>query len=297
MSAHRFQHLAPAVRDVAAFSAQERSLHLHRDRWISYDVAEQALVQMMRLLELPRSTRPACAMLVGPTNNGKSSLLHRLVNSQARASCATGITAPIVFVEMPSSPTLERFYRGLISTLDAPSPSTWIRTGALETLCLDLLRSVSVKLLVVDEFHNIIAGRRPTQLEFLNLLRFLTNRLQISIVVGGTEQAAHAIRSDAQLENRFKPIVLHRWEISEESIRLVRGLVSTYPLQRPSALGEPMVKYILRRAEGTLGEVVDLLRTTAEVAIRTGEECINRKTLELSPYLGPTARRAKLAGV
>ena len=297
MSAHHFQHLAPAVRAVATCSAQERSLHLHRDRWISYDVAEQALVQMMRLLELPRSSRPSCAMVVGPTNNGKSSLLHRLVNSTPRALGRAGTIAPIVFVEMPSSPTLERFYRGLISTLDAPSPSTWIRTGALETLCLDLLRSVNVRLLVVDEFHNILAGRRATQLEFLNLLRFLTNRLQISIVVGGTEQAAHAIRSDAQLENRFKPIVLHRWDISDESIRLIRGLVSTYPLQRPSTLGEPVVKYILRRAEGTLGEVVDLLRTTAEVAIRTGEECINRKTLELSPYLGPTARRAKLAQV
>lgn len=297
MLAERFQHLAPAVREVATCSAHERSLHLHRDRWISYDVAEQALAQMMRLLELPRSTRPACAIVIGPTNNGKSSLLHRLVNSQPRAPGATGVVAPIVFVEMPSSPTLERFYRGLISALDAPSPSTWIRTGALETLCLDLLHSVSVKLLVIDEFHNILAGRRPIQLEFLNLLRFLTNRLQISIVLSGTEQAAHAIRSDAQLENRFKPIVLHRWEPSGESIRLVQGLVSTFPLQRSSPLGEPMVRYILRRAEGTLGEVVDLLRTAAEVAIRTGEERINQRTLELSPYLGPTARRAKLAQV
>jgi len=297
MCADRFRHLIPSVRDIATCSAQERSLHLHRDRWISYDVAEQALAQMTRLLELPRSTRPACTILIGPTNNGKSSLLHRLIDSQPRTHGGTGVVAPVVFVEMPSSPTLERFYRGLISALDAPSPSTWIRTGALETLCFDLLHSVNVKLLVVDEFHNILVGRRPTQLEFLNLLRFLTNRLQISIVLSGTDQASHAIRSDAQLENRFKPIVLHRWESSEESIRLVQGLVSTFPLQRPSALGEPMVQYILRRAEGTLGEIVDLLRTTAEIAIRTGEECINRRTLELSPYLGPTARRAKLARV
>lgn len=297
MRAEKFQHLAPAVREVATRSAQERSLHLYRDRWVSYDVAEMALGQMLRFLDLPKSTRPACALLVGPTNNGKSSLLHRLVKSQPRTSCASGVAAPIVFVEMPSSPTLERFYRGLLSSLDAPSPSTWIRTGALETLCLDLLSAVGVKLLVIDEFHNILAGRHPTQVEFLNLLRFLTNRLKISIVLSGTEHAAHAIRTDAQLENRFKPIILRRWEPSDESVRLVQGLISTFPLQRPSALEKSMVSYILRRAEGTLGEIVDLLRTTADVAIRTGEERINRKTLELSPYLGPTARRAKLAGV
>ncbi|SOO14219.1 TniB family NTP-binding protein [Xanthomonas citri] len=292
-----FPHLIPAVREIATQSAQSRALHLYRERWVSYELAEDALKQMLRLLELPPSSRPACALLVGPTNNGKSSLLHRLVNSQPRTRSPTGVIAPIVFVEMPSSPTIERFYRGLLSSLDAPSPSTWARTGALETLCIDLLREIGIKLLVIDEFHNILSGRRNAQLEFLNLLRFLTNRLQLSMVLGGTEQAAHAIRTDAQLENRFKPIVLHRWTTSEESMRLVQGLISSFPLQRPSPLSEAAITYILRRSEGTIGEVIDLLRTTAEVAIRTGEECINRKTLELSSYLGPSGRRAKLAKV
>lgn len=295
MSPERFQHLVPSVRPMAIESARERTLQLYRDRWVTYDVAEQALTQMLRMMELPPSARPACALLVGSTNNGKSSLLHRLVMARPRTQGDRGLVAPIIFVEMPSSPTLERFYRGLLSSLDAPSPSAWIRTGALETLCLDLLREVGVRLLVIDEFHNLLAGRRGAQLEFLNLLRFLTNRLRLSMVLSGTEQAAHAIRADPQLENRFKPIVLHRWEPSDESARLIHGLVSSFPLQRPSPLGEAMVTYILRRAEGILGEVVDLLRSAADVAIRSGEECINRKTLELSPYVGPTARRSKLA--
>lgn len=295
MTTQPFEHLAPAVREVATQSAQERVLHLYRERWVSYEVADVALKQMLRFLELPPNPRPACALLVGPTNNGKSSLLHRLVKSKPWTHSPTGVVAPIVFVEMPSSPTIERFYRGLISTLGAPSPSTWVRTGALETLCLDLLRQVGIKLLVIDEFHNILAGSRSAQLEFLNLLRFLTNRLQLSMVLSGTEHAAHAIRTDPQLENRFKPIVLRRWAPSDESNHLIQGLVSSFPLHRPSLLGDAAVAYILRRTEGTIGEVLDLLRSTAEIAIRTGEECINRRTFELNSYLGPMARRAKLA--
>lgn len=58
-------------------------------------------------------------------------------------------------------------------------------------------------MLVIDELHNILAGTSVRRREFLNLLRFLGNKLRILLVGVGTRDAYFAIRSDDQLENRF----------------------------------------------------------------------------------------------
>ena len=65
---------------------------------------------------------------------------------------------------------------------------------------LVLLREVGARMLVVDELHNVLAGRGDTRREFLNLLRFLGNELRIPLVGVGTREAYLAVRSDDQLE-------------------------------------------------------------------------------------------------
>ena len=58
------------------------------------------------------------------------------------------------------------------------------------------------KFFIIDEIHNILAGSTHKQREFLNILRFLGNELQLPIVGVGIKDAYLAIRSDDQLENR-----------------------------------------------------------------------------------------------
>ena len=77
---------------------------------------------------------------------------------------------------------------------------------------LRLLRAAGVRMLVIDELHNVLGGRGDRRREFLNLIRFLGNELRIPLVGVGTREAYLAIRSDAQLENRFAPFILPRWE-------------------------------------------------------------------------------------
>jgi hypothetical protein len=55
-------------------------------------------------------------------------------------------------------------------------------------------------MLVIDELHNVLAGRSDKRREFLNLIRFLGNQLRIPLVGVGTREAYLAIRSDDQLE-------------------------------------------------------------------------------------------------
>ena len=52
-----------------------------------------------------------------------------------------------------------------------------------------------------------------------------------------------------------------------------------------------MVQYLLARSEGTIGELARLLTTAAIAAVESGEERINRRTLVMADYAGPTERR------
>jgi hypothetical protein len=147
-------------------------------------------------------------------------------------------------------------------------------------------------MLVIDELHNVLGGRGESRREFLNLLRFLGNELRIPLVGVGIQDAYLTIRSDDQLENRFAPLTLPRWEPDADTCSLLASFAASFPLRRPSAIATPeMTDYLLTRSEGTIGELTSLLTDAAVAAIESGEEAINQRSLLLAPYTGPTERR------
>ena len=114
-------------------------------------------------------------------------------------------------------------------------------------------------MLVIDELHNVLAGRSDKRREFLNLIRFLGNQLRSPLVGVGTREAYLAIRSDDQLENRFEPFVLPRWQAGEEACSLLASFAASFPLRRESQIAtRDMADYLLARSEGTIGELARL---------------------------------------
>lgn len=192
---------------------------------------------------------------------------------------------------MPSEPSVPRFYATLLSALGAPVRPR-LRIAELEQLALRLLRQVGARMLIIDELHNVLAGRDASRREFLNLLRFLGNELRIPLVGVGTKDAYMAIRSDGQLENRFEPFALPLWVEGNDTLSLLASFASSFPLRRPSAIATAdSARYLLARSEGTIGELARLLTDAALAAVDSGEEAINHRTLTLASFTGPSERR------
>ncbi|MBF4280699.1 AAA family ATPase, partial [Vibrio anguillarum] len=104
-----------------------------------------------------------------------------------------------------------RLYNNILNKLFAPyRPSDSIDKKSFQVL--QLMKHCNVKMLVLDEIHSLLAGSLEKQRMFLSVLRNLGNELQIPIVGLGTRDALRAIKTDPQLENRFKPVLLPRWE-------------------------------------------------------------------------------------
>lgn len=284
-------HLHPAAREVARLPSSERVHRIRSDRWIGYPRAVDAVERLEMLFRWPSKQRMPNLLLVGPTNNGKSMIVERFRRRHPPVTEPDRESIPVVCVQMPSEPSVLRFYTALLAALGAPLRPRQ-RLADVERLALVLLREVGVRMLVIDELHNVLAGRGETRREFLNLLRFLGNELRIPLVGVGTREAYLAVRSDDQLENRFEPFVLPVWEAGDDTRSLLASFAASFPLHAPSLIDtEDMARYLLARSEGTIGELARLLTAAAVAAVESGEERINHRTLTMADYIGPNERR------
>ncbi len=288
-----YDHLIPQMRSTADLSAEERIIKIRSERWIGYALAQDAIAKLEFLFNHPKKLRMPNILIIGPTNNGKSMIVERFRRMHPPLQQVNeGVEEiPLLVMQMPSDPTIARFYAMLIHAMHAPV-SMKSKVADLETVALNLMRKCNVRMLIIDELHNMLAGRQNIQREFLNLIRFLGNELRIPIVGIGIREAWHAICTDPQLENRFAPLILPLWQNDSEYGKLLASFVSTFPLRKPSnILDEDTRNYILRRSEGTIGEISSLLTKAAIAAISSGEEYIDISILELTDYESPTERR------
>lgn len=286
-------HLTPSAQHLAQLPSTERIKHIRADRWIGYPRAVAAVNRLEELYQWPAKQRMPNILIIGPTNNGKSMIIEKFQRQHPPVPGADQEHIPIFCVQMPSEPSIFRFYMVLLAELGSPLRPR-LPVAVIEQQALALMRKVNVKILVIDELHNVLAGTAGSRREFLNLLRFLGNELRIPLVGVGTHEAYLTIRSDDQLENRFEPFVLPLWKVNEDTCSLLASFVASFPLRKRSNIATPdMARYLLARSEGTIGELAHLLMQTAIVAVKTGEESINQRTLGLADYDGPTERRRK----
>lgn len=284
-------HLHPSVQITAMLPSEERIEQIRADRWIGYPRAVEAIDRLEALLKWPRKQRMPNLLVMGPTNNGKSMIIEKFRRLHLPQRHDEAEYIPLVCMQMPSEPSISRFYNALLVAIGAPLRSH-SRVAEQEQRALRLLRDTGCRLLVIDELHNLLAGNSSTRRQFLNLLRFLGNELRIPLVGVGTREAYLAVRSDDQLENRFEPFILPTWDNSEQTRSLLASFAASFPLRRPSRIDtNDMMTYLLARSEGTIGELAQLLTSAAIIAVDSGEESINHETLTKSDYVGPTERR------
>jgi hypothetical protein len=284
-------HLTAWAKEIALLPDDERIQRVRTDRWVGYTKATEAVAKLEILLSHPKRQRMPNLLLIGPTNNGKSMIIEKFRRNHLFDKNKDQPEPPIVVIQMPSDPKITRFYSMLLHTMDI-IPHSRARISDLETKVLQIFERLKIQLLVIDEVHNLLAGTSSAQREFLNLIRFLGNQLKISIACVGTKDAYYAIRSDDQLENRFEPFTLPLWKNDQELASLLASITSTFPLRRPSMLTNPdLMRFIINKSEGTIGEIMTLLTQAAVLAIESGEEMISKKILAQVAYQSPTERR------
>ena len=274
-------HLTAGAAALLADPQAVRIRAMRSRRWVLYPRAKQALGRLDALLDHPRGTRMPSIAIYGDSGMGKTMIMKRFRDQHPPSfDKSTGaLTTPVLAMEMVSRPGERRFYGELLALLGAPqSPRADITQ--MEQAALRIMEAIGVQVLVIDEVHNILAGTYREQRIVLNTLRFLSNRLQISLVCFGVNDAREAIGGDIQLARRFEQFTLSRWAANEDFETLVTSILRNTPLHRPSVLTPKSLRRILQITDGITANIFHMINSLAIEAVVDGSERITDSAVD-----------------
>ncbi|WP_324673100.1 TniB family NTP-binding protein [Hymenobacter sp. GOD-10R] len=291
-------YLHPKAKAIAQLDAAERIRWLWREQWIGYPQGQYVLDKMTRLLQRPPVHRTENFLLVGDSNNGKSTLMREFCQRHKATIVEEedGLRAPVLMIEAPPVPEEKRLYNNILYALGAPVRASY-HVIKSESQVREHFKQMGVRMLIIDEVHNLLRGNHDKQAKLGTVLKTMTNELHFTFVFVGTEEIWAALRAMDQLGSRFQSVCLPRWQIDEDYLRLLDTFEYRLPLRKASMLSEPKLAMdILAKTEGLFGEIHNLLCTAAEAAISNGQECITLQLLSNLDWTSPSERHRRARG-
>ena len=207
------KHLSENTKKFVESATDQQRIRMTKEfKWIGYSEATKILKKMDDLVDYPKSSRMPNLLLVGDSNNGKTVLLNRFHKRHQAfvhedKNGYSKVINPVLVIQAPPEPDEKRFYDVIFEKLYAPYKTTE-KISQRQLRIIKLLKELETKVLVIDEIHHVLAGTQAKQRLFLNVLKYLSNELQIPLICAGTRNAFNAIQTDPQLSNRFEPKVL-----------------------------------------------------------------------------------------
>lgn len=268
-----------------------------KNRWINYPKANQVFKSLEMLLRFPKSDRMQNLLIMAESNNGKTTLARRFVNAhqpyfetiedeQTKLPIEI-VVRPVIMVQCPHIPHEKSLYYSVLDQLNLPYRKS-TKSEYLKQTVINGMKDMKVKILVLDEIHHVLSGSAAKQREFLNLIKYISNEVQVSIVALGTNEASFALKAEKQLDTRFDKVIIPKWNYDDDFLRLLATIEKILPLEKESDLiDDGLSLKIYQMSHGILGEIVKILKLAAIDAIESEEERITKRTLEKLNYHSP----------
>ena len=279
--------LIPEAREALNLSDEERIIFSMTDRFINYGRAKRILEYMELLLKVPRQPRMKGILLYGDSGTGKTMIVRHFFEKFAPKENEDDDAdeIPVLLVETPTEPKEKLLYDKIMDTLGVPYKKNEdiLEKEKNVEYYVNMLR---IRMLIFDEFHNVLNRTAIQQKRVLAAVKSLTNRLWIPIVLVGTKDVLIAVETDEEVKRRFDPYKLEPWSLGREFLKLLRTIEATLPLKLPSYMwkNRGLANWLLEKTDGIMSEIVHLIKLGAREAILSGEE---RITLEVMKRANP----------
>ena len=293
-----YSYIQPEFRYVMSLSDQERIDFINQPRWLGYEAANQILATLNQLIEQPQKPRMLNLLLIGEPNNGKTTIVRHFYEQYYKklAEDTPEGFKPLILAESPPAADEKGLYVSILERFFTPyrisDPTVKLRYQVIH-----LCRACQVKMLIIDEFHSLLAGSGMKQREIMNAIKLMCNELMIPIVAVGTAEAVRVLHTDPQHASRFDVKTLPVWKLDKEFGKLILSFERILPLKQPSMLHTPDCVQLLHSISGgNLGNLHRLLATCAVAAIKNGSEQVDRSLIEKHMWLRPTNGQRELVG-
>lgn len=268
-------HVHPKILQLLSDNEAARISFINEDKWFDYPVAGKILDRLEQMLVYPKSPRMPNLLIYGESDNGKTQLIREFAARHPIIETPTGIQTEFLMATTPHKPSFGDLLASILFSIG--SPLAYSRAAAMALQLRQILPTIGVKMLAIDDIHDVKLGGPYQQKSFLAALRKLGGDLQISLVLLGTHDALATLNVDVQVANRFREqMLIPTWTYSLDFRRLLATFELFLPLKKPSNLQDPPLAHLLYdKAEGTIGSLSKLIKEAATVAVVSGREKID----------------------
>lgn len=291
MNTQHLENLLPIARDYLDKSDNEKIEKVQEQIWIPYPQAQNIMQELEDFFNYPKKERMPNLLIVGDTNNGKSTILNKFASKYPLYTKVRNYW-PVIKISAPISPSNNALYEKILDEIRVQYNSH-DSAVAKEYQVLRSLKSLDTKLLIIDEFQDIFHGDIRQQRKFLTAIKHLGNDLQIPIVAAGVWEVQSVLSSDPQISNRFESVIkIEKWKPDKDFAKLIFSFERTLPFGEPSNLykGESF-KLLYKLSEGYIGELARIIEKAAVYAIRHKMDHISLEVLKSINFVQPSLRR------
>lgn len=224
-------------------------------------------------LDDKRKSRQSCR-IVGESRTGKTVACnaYKLRNKPTQNDRQTPIV-PVVYIMPPTKCTAKELFKEIIEALRYKAVRGTV--SDFRSRAMEVLKACEVEMLIIDEADRLNPDIFPE-------VRDMKDKLDISIVLVGTDRLDAVIKRDEQVHNRFRS---HRrfGKLTGEDFKLTVNIWENNVLKLPvpSNLDRPeMQKILLKATEGYIGRLDELLREAAIKSLSRGHKRVEKDVLQ-----------------
>ncbi|WP_286547649.1 TniB family NTP-binding protein [Variovorax sp. J22G73] len=256
--------------------------HIYKTSFFEPARVKAILKEMEDLMTRPKVYRPPNLLIIGATDSGKTELLQkfRRMNPASARPDGDAIHVPTFYLQAPPGPFEEILLNKALLQLGI-IPRSNMTSAAKIPLLVDALEKVETRVLMIDEIHQMLAGPSKKTSFMMNLIKYISNESQISLVLAGTAAARQALSTDDELIARFSERPLPAWKNDDKYKKLLACFEATLPLRFASDLHRPEVAALIYgESEQQIGGTATIIRECAARAVRSKVEAVTEDILK-----------------
>jgi len=230
---------------------------------------------------------PECMIVTGDTGAGKTSLLNKYLELNARQDLYKGTVIPVLSTTLPGKANSVALFQQILADLGHPFPFESSNEVQLRKQIKELAYNCRLELIIVDEFQHLIERKSLKILkETANSIKSLIVDTKIPMAIFGMPYSSVILDSISQLSSRFErrrklgPFRISIAKEREEYLTFLTKLEELMDLPEPSNLvSECLCSRLYAYSNGNFKKLKNLLGEAYSAALENGELYISNQRL------------------